>query len=119
MARSLSKEASMATTGNALGPLKWMAPESIRVQQYSGKSDVWMFGVVMIEIFTRSEPWPDKSTTEVGTLVTQKNESHPIPTEMPDGMKECVVGCFQLEPKSRPDASQLSISIQELLKKAK
>jgi serine/threonine protein kinase len=29
-----------------LGPLRWMAPETLQSREFTFKSDVWMFGIV-------------------------------------------------------------------------
>ena len=60
MARALeAKEESSGKTTSTTGPLKWMAPECITEGEYSTKSDVWAFGITMIEILTRDLPYPD------------------------------------------------------------
>jgi serine/threonine protein kinase len=57
MAR-LKQEDDASKTNTDVGPLKWMAPESFMKREYSTKSDVWSFGVVVWEIATRQDPWP-------------------------------------------------------------
>ena len=40
-------------------PVRWTAPEAALSNQFSSKSDVWSFGVVISEVFTRGAlPYP-------------------------------------------------------------
>ena len=42
-----------------------MSPESITKNQYSTKSDVWSFGVTIVEIWTQKTPYPQLTLLEV------------------------------------------------------
>jgi serine/threonine protein kinase len=44
-------------TASSLGPVKYMAPESIAKKRYSEASDVWSFGVYMWEVTHAQEPF--------------------------------------------------------------
>lgn len=56
-----------------------MGPESLTRQQYSPKSDVWSFGIVIIEMLTRDEPYPEMTPLNVAFAVGNHGASHPIP----------------------------------------
>ena len=48
-------------------PIRWSPPEVLSSYQWSEKSDVWSFGVIMWEIFScGNEPYAQKSDDEVG-----------------------------------------------------
>jgi serine/threonine protein kinase len=52
-----------------IGPVCWMAPESIGQQVYSKKSDVWMFGILVYEIVVQSKPHSGQNPKRVGALI--------------------------------------------------
>eukprot|EP00808_Paulinella_micropora_P014417 g62859.t1 len=54
------------------GPLKWMAPEALHRGEYSYKTDVYMFGVTLWELFARQRPYPDLDPKEVARRVMSR-----------------------------------------------
>ena len=43
----------------------------MRNREYSEKTDVWSFGITMIEILTRKSPYPNKTTSEVISAISK------------------------------------------------
>jgi predicted Ser/Thr protein kinase len=107
MSRVLKSEAEKGKTRTNYGPIRWMAPESLRELQYSTKSDVWSFGIVLYEIVSRNEPHIDVDPLEVAVKI--KNESyHPsIPQGVNSVLSEIMLSCWQADPNNRPSMEQI------------
>ncbi|VDN27766.1 unnamed protein product [Gongylonema pulchrum] len=85
-------------------PTKWLAPEAIKLRQFTTKSDVWAFGVLLFEIFTDgNEPYPGQSNAEVREKLTDGSLFRmEIPLDIPPGIAELIKKCWLEEPKQRP-----------------
>ena len=75
-------------------PVKWTAPEAISFGKFTVKSDVWSFGILLMELFTYGQvPYPGMNNREVidqverGYRMAQPShitypESKPMPKEV-------------------------------------
>lgn len=81
---------------------KWMAPEVIKRMQYSSKSDVWAFGIVILEAVTRGEePFLEMTDEEVQKMVTSGGKQ-PIPQNCHSTFKSTIRICCESKPSERP-----------------
>eukprot|EP01117_Protostelium_nocturnum_P021042 TRINITY_DN997_c0_g2_i6.p1 TRINITY_DN997_c0_g2~~TRINITY_DN997_c0_g2_i6.p1 ORF type:complete len:1599 (+),score=445.42 TRINITY_DN997_c0_g2_i6:202-4797(+) len=113
----LSRESKAADGANvtttAVGPLKWMSPESITQRRYSAKSDVWSFGVVIWEIITCEEPFANYTPVEAAIGVTTRGERLEVPTFTPPILAKLMQECWRNNPEDRPDFSQICLYLDE------
>ncbi len=89
------------TTKATVGPLKWMAPESIRNREYSKKSDMWSFGVTVWEIVTREEPYKGEDLMDLGLKIRDEGHSLAIPDNTEPIFKHIMESCFKKDPQER------------------
>eukprot|EP01090_Pellita_catalonica_P001893 TRINITY_DN11607_c0_g1_i1.p1 TRINITY_DN11607_c0_g1~~TRINITY_DN11607_c0_g1_i1.p1 ORF type:complete len:598 (-),score=77.58 TRINITY_DN11607_c0_g1_i1:143-1936(-) len=85
-------------------PVCWTAPEAIEYKQYSTKSDVWSYGVVLFEIITRGkQPFAGIPAEDVVKKVLNK-EPLEKPTLCPDWLyDDLMLKCWAWDPNERPD----------------
>jgi len=95
-------EKDIGETNNHIGPLKWMPPECILNWTYSTASDVWSFGITLIEIFTRSVPFPNLEPMEAAIRISSGSLLPEIPLTAPPKIAKILQACFQTDPKKRP-----------------
>ncbi|XP_059561028.1 protein-tyrosine kinase 6 [Myotis daubentonii] len=83
-------------------PYKWTAPEALSRGHYSIKSDVWSFGVLLHEIFSRGQtPYPGMSNHEAFVRV-DSGYRMPCPPECPPSAHRLMLACWHRSPERRP-----------------
>ena len=86
---------------------KWAAPEVLTTKTFSAKSDVWSWGVLLWEIFSKgAEPWPDKGVKQLLEAHRQNKRlenTAAIPRELFDRM----VDAWAIHADARPTFKDL------------
>ncbi|XP_054433519.1 protein-tyrosine kinase 6 [Pteronotus mesoamericanus] len=83
-------------------PYKWTAPEALAQGRYSVRSDVWSFGVLLHEIFSRGQvPYPGMSNHEA-FLRVNAGYRMPCPAECPASTYKLMLSCWHSDPAERP-----------------
>ncbi|PRP73159.1 putative leucine-rich repeat receptor-like protein kinase [Planoprotostelium fungivorum] len=101
-------------TQNMVGPLKWMAPEAISDRQYSIKSDMFSFGVVIWEILQVREPWINLTAVEAAFHVIHRNERLTIPEDSPPLLSDMMQRCWQKDPTARPNFEDICTDLRSI-----
>ncbi|XP_063297979.1 tyrosine-protein kinase SRK3-like [Pelobates fuscus] len=106
---------SVAITTDAKVPIKWMAPEVFQTQRYSSKSDVWSFGVLLVEIVTYGKiPFPGKTNQEYIEEMMSGTPLQP-PADCPNDLSFIMKMCWKQQPELRPSFSELELLLMNLL----
>ncbi len=103
-------ETEYCNTNSDIGPVRWMAPEALKKQVFSKKSDVWSFGVLVWEVVSNGELPYHKYTSlaAVFAALMKKKAVLEIPETAPQVLAELIGLCMQRNPEQRPDFEQLS-----------
>ncbi|XP_025836850.1 tyrosine-protein kinase Src64B [Agrilus planipennis] len=85
-------------------PVKWTAPEAIVYGKFSIKSDVWSYGVLLMELFTYGQvPYPGMHGREViGQIEKGYRMPKPATHYIPDEIYHIMLNCWDTKPENRP-----------------
>jgi predicted Ser/Thr protein kinase len=106
MSRVLQRDEEGKTNTN-VGPIRWMAPESLANLTYSKKSDVWSFGILVYEIVAQCEPHADVDRLDVGPLIRDQCLTPTIPRDCPLLLRKLMQMCWNKEPHQRPSFKEI------------
>ncbi|XP_028404174.1 ephrin type-A receptor 4a-like [Dendronephthya gigantea] len=98
-------------------PTRWMPVETLRKQEFTSKSDVWSFGVLLWEIESGGiRPYNDLDTyRQVVNKVVNEGYRLQKPYYCPDVIYEIMKECWKIDPDERPTFTQIATNLGNLL----
>ncbi|VIO91502.1 Uncharacterized protein BM_BM7313 [Brugia malayi] len=104
--------------GNRKVPLKWTAPESMVTYQYTPKTDVFSFSILLWEIFSDGEePYKGMTSIEVKRMISC-GERLKKPEGCPDVMFQIMGKCWEQNPDNRYSMSEVVKQIEDIIEHA-
>ncbi len=101
-------------TTSDIGPVRWMAPESLKERRFSRKSDVWSFGVLLWEVATNGKtPYEGMQVWQVASEVYKGALNLEVPLEMLPSMANVMRLCMRGEAEQRPEFAEVFRLLEE------
>lgn len=95
-------------------PIKWTAPEALNYGRYSSESDVWSFGILLWETFSRGMvPYTNMNNQQAREEV-EKGFRMAMPNGCPTDIYIIMKDCWESNPHSRPCFSKLRSRLHKL-----
>ncbi|XP_074634457.1 uncharacterized protein LOC141893000 [Acropora palmata] len=114
MARDVQEENIYERKTKGRLPVKWTACEALLYGQYTTKSDVWSYGVVLYEIFTiGGSPYPRVDGRKVVNLL-QEGYRMQRPEHVDKKLYQLMMNCWQSEPERRPSFAHLTQNLKRM-----
>ncbi|XP_073729712.1 inactive tyrosine-protein kinase 7 [Misgurnus anguillicaudatus] len=99
----------------SLIPLRWLPAESVFKNDFSTKSDVWAFGVLMWEVFSLGElPYPSLNDDNVMEGLQSGKLNLSPPENCPAAISSLMGRCWASSPKERPSFSEIARTLARL-----
>eukprot|EP00043_Microstomoeca_roanoka_P027399 m.14410 g.14410 ORF g.14410 m.14410 type:complete len:623 (-) comp7608_c0_seq1:271-2139(-) len=94
-------------------PVRWTAPEAMKHNRYSIKSDVWSFGVLLSEIITYGrKPYHGMSNKDV-VMKLETGYRMECPPGCPESLYKIMLDCWKTEPQERPAFEGLVFRLED------
>lgn len=95
-------------------PIKWTAPEALNFGKYTSLCDVWSYGILMWEIFSKGDtPYSGLSNSKAREKI-DTGYRMPAPDGCPDEIYRLMLRCWEYEPENRPHFDKIYTIIDNL-----
>ena len=94
--------------------MKWTAPEALRDNNFSNKSDVWSFGILLWEIYSYGRvPYPRVPVEDVGQHV-ERGYRMDSPDGCPDTIYRIMQECWNKDRTQRPNFARIERTLESI-----
>lgn len=109
LSRNLPPDDDYYKSGANKLPVLWLAVESLEDHKFTVKSDVWMFGILTMEVFKRGEkPYAEFKLKREDIIVRVcQGMRMSQPENMPKDVYNVVRKCWSRDPAQRPSFKEL------------
>ena len=112
LSRAYTKESDYYQTETGMFALRWTAPESMSSSKFTSRSDVWAYGVVLLEICSDGEnPMKELPNAEIAYKVQNGYLTGNPPQLIEHAcllpMRKLMMECWDLDPLKRPHFSAI------------
>ncbi|RHZ70972.1 hypothetical protein Glove_264g5 [Diversispora epigaea] len=98
---------------NIYGVIPYMAPETLSRGEYTKASDIYSFGMVMLEVLTSYPPYYNIPHDENLVIKICKGLKPEIKCEIPQFLKEIMEKCWNFESLEHPTAEELRSQLRK------
>ena len=100
--------------GKLVGTLASMAPEVLRGEAATARSDIWALGVVLYEMASGAQPFTGTTQTDVVSAIVKESPA-PLPAKVSPGLRNVIQHCLTKEPARRyPHPSAIQSALETI-----
>ncbi|OQR83960.1 protein kinase [Achlya hypogyna] len=118
----LSRIKDETKTMTKCGSPLWVAPEILQGHRFAEGCDIYSFGIIVWEVASWSEPYPDLSSKEVMKNVAMNGLRPTLPDNCPADLGILLTQCWRNAPEERPPFTTILdrlLTIQSVLSTSK
>eukprot|EP01038_Epipyxis_sp_PR26KG_P005697 gene5697-7863_t len=97
---------------HGVGTACWLSPEVIKYAHFSKSSDIYAYGIVLWEIFTRQEIYEGLSAAQIIAKVAYEGLRPQVPRDCP--WEKVMTGCWRTSAEERPNFQSILLSLSKI-----
>jgi len=106
------QDGAIATAGQLGNDYVYLPPELLHAEAYTSASDIYSFGVILLELFTGKVALKEWSERDILKL-KEERKLLPIPSSLPQAYQQLIKDCWHSDSTQRPDISTVLQRLQQ------